>query len=272
MTIYEFNDYKKFVIFRIERSPRGGRGLYRRIAELLGIHTSYVSQIFSGDRDISPEQAWQLCGFFSLNDLESEFFLALVRLNTASHFEYKSKCLKDLENIRARSLEIKNRVKADITLTTEEKIIFYSHWYYSGVRLLTANPKFRTPETIANELNLNPTQVSKILEFLVQCQLCTEVAGEFTIKKSKTHLGSDSPLLPRHHVNWRVKAFEKIGAPDEDELYFTSPLTITKADATKLKSMIVDFIEEAMKIVDASTGDKDLRCLNLDWFKISKKI
>lgn len=270
MILFECKNYKKYVILWIDSRPKKGRGEYRRIAELLNIHTSYVSQIFNGDRDITEDQAWLLCGHLSLNQLETEYFLALVRYNVSSHHAYKEKCKKDLEVLRLRSLEIKNRVRSDWELTDSERATFYSHWYFSAVRQITSMPQFQTPESIADELNLPRAEVVRIIEFLVSTGLCKEEGGKIKKGPASTHLAGESPFASRQHINWRVKAFEKIGGPKTDAVFFTSPLTISTFDAEKLRKKIVDFIDEAMKVVEASKHDEELRCLNIDWFKVNK--
>ena len=78
MEIFDTENYKKFVKNRIKSMPNNGRGQYKAISQALGIHTTMVSQIFNGSKDLNPDQAYELCDFLGLVGLEVDYFLALV--------------------------------------------------------------------------------------------------------------------------------------------------------------------------------------------------
>jgi len=52
-----------------------------------------------------------------------------------------------------------------------------------------------------------------------------------------------------------------------EELMFTAPLSIGQKDIEKVRSKILNFIQEVKAIVDETDPDK-MCCLNIDWFKI----
>jgi hypothetical protein len=82
-----------------------------------------------------------------------------------------------------------------------------------------------------------------------------------------THLGTESPLISRHHQNWRLKTIERASNISQNELLFTSPVSISKNDIPKVKKILMNAVEDCFKIIDPSACE-ELACLNIDWFKI----
>src|SRR5476649_2027297 len=99
MRVFDFIDYKAFLRTRVESMPKHGRGQYQKIASHLNVHSTMISQVFGGDKNLSLEQACSLCEFLGLGDLETEFFVALVSRERAG-----SKSLKNLIDRRLDQL------------------------------------------------------------------------------------------------------------------------------------------------------------------------
>ena len=81
-----------------------------------------------------------------------------------------------------------------------------------------------------------------------------------------THLEADSPLVTRHHLNWRVKGMEKMGNLSNDELFLSLPCSMSEKAMREIRSELVKSIERVTEIVDSSAEDQ-LVCLNIDLFK-----
>jgi uncharacterized protein (TIGR02147 family) len=265
MKVFDFDDYKTFTRKKIQTLE--GKGQYSRIAEFLNIHTSMVSQIFSGPKHLTFEQACGICKFFAFTDLETDYFIALVQLERAGTQEAREKCSRDLAKIKAQSESLKDRLTKDIVLTDEDNALFYSQWFYTAIKLLTSIPGFQTAEAIAKGLNVPLHVVNTALEFLISKGLCVEGEGKVKPGPANTHLGAESPFVARHHQNWRLKGFERMISVKPAELFLTMPATLRERDAQILRQKIVSFIEEFVGVIDSSKGEV-LYCLNLDWFSL----
>jgi hypothetical protein len=90
MTIFEFTDYKKFVLHTIESNPELGRGSVKKIAESLRVHPSLISQILKGLKDFNPEQANDVATFLGLDEEATEYFLCLVEIERAGTAKLKT--------------------------------------------------------------------------------------------------------------------------------------------------------------------------------------
>jgi hypothetical protein len=60
-----------------------------------------------------------------------------------------------------------------------------------------------------------------------------------------------------------------MGVLQPSELFLTMPATLTRSDAILLRSKIVEFIDEFVKVIDTSKSEV-LYCFNLDWFEIRR--
>jgi uncharacterized protein (TIGR02147 family) len=109
-----------------------------------------------------------LCSFFGFTELESDYLVALVLKARAGSIKARLKCDRDLAQLKEKSQSLKNRISKDITLSDADNAMFFSHWYYSAIKIIVSIPGKSIPEQIAREFNISLVQVNKVLEFLVQ--------------------------------------------------------------------------------------------------------
>lgn len=268
MKVFEFTDYRQFIRFRVESTPGGGRGQYRRIAEHLDIPTSMVSQVMSGARELNLELASLLAEYFGLTDAEADYLLNLVELERAGNPSLRARLRKRLELARKKGMELSQRIEHERTLSEREKLVFYSQWYYSGIRLLTSIEGRNSLNAIADDLRLPRTLVGQVVEFLLSTGLCIEEKGKIRIGPKSTHVGNDSPMVIRHHMNWRLKSMSQMKEPREHEVIFTGPVTLSLEACHEVKKRLLHLIDDWGKIVDSSKEEK-LACLNIDWVEIT---
>lgn len=258
------NDFRTYV--RAWAKSRG-RGEFRRIAQTLGIHTTLVSQVFSGKKCFTEEQASALCSYMSLSPLETDYFLKLVQIERAGSVSLKEVFQRHLKQIREQANEIKNRVPEYKELTKEDRALFYSSWHYAVVRLLTSVEDFQTIESIASYLKLPVSRVTEILDFLVSRSLCKKQGGVYVRTNQNTHVEARSPLAIRHHQNWRLKSAEMQEKMGPSELAFTAPVAIAKKDREKVRAILLETIGEISKLVEDSPSE-EIGYLGIDWLKI----
>lgn len=270
MSIYQYDNYRKFLKDQLKLMPKKGYGQLSRLAKHLGINSAYLSQIFQETKSFSQDQALAAASFFNLGEMETEYLLTLVQLDKAGSKELKNFLLKKINKLQEESQKIRSRVTVDTQLSPIHQGIFYSDWAYSAVRQATTLISHQQIEGISQLLGLSSKRVSHILEFLVQTGLCKIDNNQFKIGDRRTHLDAESPLVKLHHQNWRAKAVEQIYDSWENKLHFTSPMTISNSHAKKIREMLVDFIEQVGKVADSSTSE-ELVCFNADWFRSSKK-
>ncbi|MGZ3699053.1 MAG: TIGR02147 family protein [Bdellovibrionota bacterium] len=269
MKVFDFENYKEYVVKVIKTMPKRGYGQYRKIALHLGVNSVVVSQIFKGSRELTAEQALSLSEYLGFTTLERDYFLLLVQLDRAGTHQLKKLLLGKLQELREKSKDLKTRLEQDQQMTEEAKALFYSNWYYSATRLLSSVPGFDSIDAIAERLEIPRSTIKAVVEFLVQHGLCIEREGRLQMGPSRTHLESSSPFLSRNHINWRLKGIENMEPQNPDHLFYSGPMSISLSAGQKIRSELVNLIEGVTKtVVDDPKSPSGLSCLNIDWFQL----
>jgi len=266
MQIYEFEDYKVYLQDLMHAFPKNGRGQARRLAETLNVNSVVISQVLAGERHFTSEQALRIAAHFTLDAKSTDYFLLLVQRDRAGDIGLAAYLGEKLAAMRREALELKNRVIEHRELSDADKGIFYSNWYFSGVRLLTSLPGYNRVDEIARYFNLAPALVGKILEFLIAKGLCERDGDSVNFGVTATYVDSKSPYVNSHRRNWRLKGLQKLVQPGEADVFYSGPFSLSKADAETIRKNLIRLIGECSKRVDPSPPET-LRCLNIDWFE-----
>jgi uncharacterized protein (TIGR02147 family) len=263
VSIFNFSDYKEFVREWIRARPLQGRGQYKAMAKRLRVHTSLLSHIFRGAKNLGPEQACHLAAFLGLNELETDYLLALVDRARAGTTVLQEAIQRRIEELRERHQRIESRVPGARRLTLHEQGTFYSQWYYSAVRLTASLQDISDAKSIADRLRLPVPVVERCLSFLVAARLLIAKNGRYELGTKRTHLGADSPLAAAHHRNWRVRAMAMYEQMSPSDFAFSAPMALSRRDFLRIRELLVECIAEVTAIVDPSDCET-AAVLNID--------
>jgi len=266
--LFEIEGYKEFLRLRLKSMPKEGHGQISRIAEVLQMHPTRLSQILNGDVNLTMEQAAKLAVHLGLRTLEAEYFIALVQLERAGTSELRNIVSVQLKRLREQSKELKHRVPKEAVLTENQKAVFYSSWAYSAVRLACSVETLQSMDAIAEHLDMSRDQIRTILDFLLEAGLVVEKGGRLNMGPKTTHLEKSSPLAIRQHSIWRLKAMNRHEKLTASEIAYTCPVSIRLEDQAIVREMIMQLIEGFLKKVTESDPPDSLACLNIDWFKV----
>ena len=114
-TIYDYSDYKAYLVGRIASLPHGGRGFRAQLAEKIGIQKAFVSHVLQGNSHFNLEHAEKVNAVFQHNSEESHFFLLLVQLARAGTQTLRQYFQKQMEAIVQKRLLLESRVRNDAT-------------------------------------------------------------------------------------------------------------------------------------------------------------
>jgi uncharacterized protein (TIGR02147 family) len=268
MDIFEFDSYKEFVRQKIQSMGNQGRGQFQSIAHYLSVHTTLISHVFSGSKDLNLEQSFALCDYLGFTELEREYFLALVGRDRAGTIKLKTYFQDKIDKFKKQSQTLTHRLVSRAVLKFEDQALFYSEWYFSAVRLLITVEQDQDPSSLSEKLGISVDRINYVLDFLLKTGLLIKEKGHYHLGPKRTHLDASSPLAARHHKNWHLKAMESYENVGSDEIIFTCPVLLDKKDVIKLKKLIMEFIDKADLIFEAS-GSEKLYCLNIDWVKVN---
>ena len=269
VSVYNFDTYKAFLQAWIAERPKGGRGEARRMADRLGLSTTLISQVLNGDKHFTSEAASDLCDHLGLDEKEADHFLLLVEHARAGSHGLKKRLERKIQDAKKDAQKLSERMKEDRTLTEAESAIYYSHWVYTGITHLIACEPRLSMEAMAERLQLPLHSVAKVMNFLLQSGLIVNREGELTMGLKHIHVSAESPLVVKHHMNWRLRAFDRMPYTRDADLFLTAPMSLSRDVAEKIRTELPNFIEQIVKWVGPSPSEV-VRCLNIDWFDYEK--
>jgi uncharacterized protein (TIGR02147 family) len=268
MQVFDFEEYKPFVLQWIKAQPSSGRGQLSRLAEELNSSSVVMSQVFNGPRDLSSEQALGVASYLGLSELEIEYFMLLVQRARAGTAQLSSHLTRQILKLKEQSRQIGSRIAFE-SFSKEAKAQFYSSWAFSAVRLGLAIPK-TTLHTLAETLGLDRSQTAEISDFLLKYGLLTKGKNGFELGPAATHIAHNHPLVERHHLNWRVKALESLRfTPREnaEDLHYTGPMLLSHSLAMELRAELMALLARLHKKIPNAPNEQ-VHCLNIDWFRL----
>lgn len=265
MSVFESADYKEFLRSWVDERPNGGRGEYRKMAAHLAVSTTLISQVVNGDKHFSLEAANDLCEHVGLTDKEADYFLLLVERDRAGTHAYRQRLNRRLETLKQTALKLSERLQKDRDLSDREAAVYYSNWTYTGVTHLAACHSELEVSWIAERLKIPKSLAGKVMEFLLESGILVQKDGRTEVGVKYTHLSSGSPLVVKHHQNWRLQAFDKMAFANDEDLFYTAPMSLSEEAAKQIRAELPAFLEKIIKIVGPSPSEI-VRCLNIDWF------
>lgn len=266
MNIYEYDNYRRFLSAYIGSLPKKGHGTLSLWAKKLGVSTTLISQILAHKKSLSLEMAETLARHLNLTNKETDYFILMVEYDRAGTKNLKEYFYQKLSEAQRNSSFLKNRIQNVTELSSEAKAVFYSNWAYSGITNLVACKDVSTIEDLVSALKIPRQAVIQVIEFLVRHNLIIGRKKGWDVGPQSTYITSDSPLAQKHHQNWRLRAIHTMDECRTEDLFYTSPMSLSLELAKKLRSQLVQFIEETQRQVAPSPSEV-VRCLNIDLFK-----
>ncbi len=267
--VFESQNYKTYINTWIAARSGGGRGEKSRIAERAQCQLAYISQVLSGTAHFSLEQTEALSRFFDHTEDEAEFFILLVqraRAGTRSLELYFDRKIQKLLNQR---LILKNRFSDKKSLNRENQTLYYSDWTYCAVHMAVLVPELRTPRALAEYFDISTEKTAQVLAFLESVGLVEKKEGGFFPGDVRIHLENDSPMISKHHVNWRLQAMRALDHETPSELHYSSVISVAREDLPRIREVLVKAIEQARMIIKGS-ADEVIYCYDLDFFGLGR--
>ena len=268
MSQFQHDDYRSFLKEILDKRPRHGHGELQKIAQHLRVHSTLISQIMSGRRELTEEQAFELTHYLELTETESDYFQLLVQIERASTQNYKMFLKEKLKNMREEVQKVSKRFTKEEQLSDSQKSVFYSSWIYSAIRLFCSTAEEgHTLEEVMQYFQISRTRAADYLEFLVASQLCELQNQHYQMGQQRTYIDRGSIYFLKHHLNWRMKSIERSEVATADEKLYTVTMSVSQDDFLRIKDEISKLLNEILKISKTTKPEK-LVCFNCDFFLI----
>ena len=266
LNIFDFNDYRKYLKKCLEIAKKNKTFNLSRLAEATQVHPTFLSHVLKGEKSLSLEQAALVSDQLALSKLEKDYFFLLINLDRAGTTKLREYWMEKKQTIENEKNKLSQRFDEHRELTPEQRSIFYSSWIYVAAWACSAIGDGQSKQQIANHLHLESSTTEQVLNFLVQTGLCSRNNGKYTMTETHVHVPNESPLVVKHHTNWRLKAMNKMDFREPSELFFTAPMSIAKKDFDQLREKLNVMIKECVELAKNSPAEH-LVCLNIDFFR-----
>jgi len=264
-SVFEFTNYKEFVLERIESAPKQGRGMRRELAQAMGCQVAYVSHVLAGDRHFSLEQAEALGRHLALRAEEVEFLLLLVEHNRAGTVGLRKLMENQIRDRRQNYQELHSRVEMHGKISEQDKTIYYSSWHFQAVRVALSLPQCRTAAAISKELSLPLGRVIEVLTFLIERGIAQEKNGQYFPGTTHVHLSSDSPHISRLHSNWRLHALRSLENGPGSDFHYSGVVSLSCEDFEKVQEILRKAVLDSLEMVKSSKEER-MAIMNLDFY------
>ena len=245
-------------------NPRGRRA---DLARFLGCQTSFISQILTDRAHLSREQAIKVAGYLDLGPDERRCFMLLVDRDRSGTTQLRDFYQQEIDAIVLRREEVKERIGVADKVPDEAHYTYYGSWIYAAIHVLSALPSTPTAQAIAIHLRLPLERVEPVIDWLVRQGLIHRRDDRLSIGHGRVHLGAHSPLVARHHANWRLKALEHLDRPTSEDLHYSAVLGISREATVQLKSWLLKFLQDAEPLIGAAPEER-ATVLLLDLFEL----
>jgi uncharacterized protein (TIGR02147 family) len=268
MTIFRYQDYKKFLIDQIEQNS-SIYGYKTKLAEAAGCQPSFLSQVIGSHVHLTPEHAVAIAKFWKLNQKERDFFVQLVGLARAGTRELQDYLRSKLEEMRKDQEHLGKRfAQKQIPLEDSAATIYYSSWHYSAIHILLTIPAFRETKSIAKRLSLQEPFIEQALGVLSQLGLVQKSSkGNWTTTEKSVHLPQESVLNSINNGNWRQRAMEDSIQRRGESVHYTGVYSMSRTDFQQLKDLTLELIDRSRQLV-ISSSEEELACFTCDIFKV----
>ena len=254
--LFKSGTYKEYLLAVEASKLVTAKGFRSKLAQAAGCNSPFVSHVLNGGADFSLEQAFKLHHLLGHEDEEARFFLLLVQKDRAGTPELKQFYQAQITAVLEARSVIKNRLKVKEKLSLEDKVRYYSSWEYGAAHVFLTLPTCQTLEALEKKLGISRARTLQVLNNLVKMGLVEQRQHRYLVTDARIHIGSDSELVAQHHTNWRLRALQSLSAKSADDLHYSSSITVSQADAKKLRAMMADFIASATKVIDPSPAEE----------------
>lgn len=267
MDVFDYDDYKEFLNDYLDDKASGGRGARAKLSAAIPCKTSYTAQVLKGIAHFSLEQGEAITEYLNLTQEEGHFLLLLIQNQRAGTVRLRERIRKQISDIKAARTLLKNRLGVKQAIPEEMSAQFYSSWYYSAIHALVSIPGFQTPELISQRLGVPKLNTSEALKLLCDIGLLNKLKSGYEIGHARIHLGSDSPLISKHHTNWRMQSIRSLDFMRPEDLHYSSVISISAKDASLIREQMMKFLKSLDPVISASKEEK-LYSIGLDFFEM----
>jgi len=249
-----------------QRKTKNDQYSLRALARDIGLAPSRLSTILNRKSHLSLKSAQMICERLEWGELESLYFLSLVKARVSQTSEARWEALKRVRAIRLQ--------KAYERFNT--KLLEKINWRHFVVRfLITTDPLTSSLEEIAHRVGISTKELQEMIDLLCQLGLLKESQNGFLSCEARLAFDNDHPSQSAQvfHRSMLKKALLSLREDKYDRRFFRSCIfTLNQRQYHQLQIMIIDFVSTCTDLDEGSEGPHDdVYALAVQLFPLTKQ-
>ena len=271
ISVFKYKNYRTFLRDWYSSVKEAHHAFsYRAFSKRAGFHSSnFFMLVMQGKRNLTEDSLRKMIAGLQLNKQEQEFFRNLVFFNQAKTHEDEDFYYKKM--LQSKKYKLLKPIE-------KKKYEYYSEWYHPIVRELIASKEFDgTEEWIASRLYppITPVQAKKSIDLLEGLGFIEKNQnGKWKQANTLISTGPEviSVVIHNYHktlLDLSKLVIDHLKMKDRDVSSLT--LGVKKERLPEIKTKIIDFRQEIMKMVSQDTEPEEVVQLNIQFFPVTKK-
>ena len=270
-SVVEYKDYREYVLDYYRERKRTSAFTWREFAKIAGFASgSYLKLVCDGKTRLRLEGAKKTAHAMGLQGFEYDYFILMVRYESAKTEQEKKKCFEEMEALSSAH---------NVKILGSELYTFYETWKHSVVRELAVAMPGAKPNEIAKacRIPISAAEVSDSLRFLVNAGLLTrDIKGKYhqtnrslTTGRLKVVSVAVHSLL-RQMGEFALEALDKL--PISERHFSGITMGVTSETYAKVEEELAQCRKRIVSIVaDEPHPDKVCR-LNFQFFPLTENL
>jgi uncharacterized protein (TIGR02147 family) len=270
-SVVEYKDYREYVLDYYRERKRTSAFTWRAFAKIAGFASgSYLKLVCDGKTRLRLEGAKKTAHAMGLQGFEYDYFILMVRYESAKTEQEKKKCFEEMEALSSAH---------NVKILGSELYTFYETWKHSVVRELAVAMPGAKPNEIAKacRIPISAAEVSDSLRFLVNAGLLTrDIKGKYhqtnrslTTGRLKVVSVAVHSLL-RQMGEFALEALDKL--PISERHFSGITMGVTSETYAKVVEELAQCRKRIVSIVaDEPHPDKVCR-LNFQFFPLTENL
>ncbi len=268
--IYQFSDYRKYLKQLLEEKKRENRQFsHRAVLQKMGISsTGFLANVFSGRKNLTPEQVVKLAAILKLKAGEARYFECLVLFNQARSLEDKNAQMKRM--VANQKVETKTLSRKHLNL--------FSKWHYVVLREMLYFHRLKDDYRTAARMlqpSITAEEVEKAVRELEALDFVAKDAeGVYRQKDAAVTTGNEIRSLQVQNFQMETLELAKVALdrlPIAERDISCMTLTLSQDSFEQVKSEIQAFRKRLSAIAIADEKADQVFQANIQFFPVTKK-
>lgn len=269
MSIYRHHNYagylKEVLLDKARKNPSFS---LRAMARQLSLPPSLLSEVFSGKRHLTEDNAVMVAERLGLNEAAREYFRTLVQLGRAKKPQVKEVLLRKL-----RTLHPDSELKHD--LSVDQFVMISDACHFALMRLMDVEDFDFSVKSAAAVLGIHPLEVEAALERLARLELIERDAGG-SCRKTKDNVMVRSPnsndALKKYHSQMLEKTIDALGTQKNGVRFTgTEDLTLSADQMRDAEEIFERCFKEILALSRRRGKGAEVYHLGIHMFRLSDR-